>query len=92
MKKVTFILTIFLAVSCGKKEKIGYRREQKIEGNFLYTMVVRQDVGYLELKEYAYFNALEIDSLTNPKKEYLKAKKILNHYKKLNNEIHNINK
>lgn len=91
MKNKLLLLTAILFIGCETKEqKEKYEIIQVIDDNFLYTCI-KVDKGNL-LKDYAYYERVEIDSTTNVKTEYLKAKKVLIRYKELENEIHNINK
>lgn len=92
--KLLLLLTAFALVGCGNKEidkeiKKEYKIKQEIDGKYLYTMVICENDIYMI--DYAYINSVEIDSLTDVKNEYLKAQKVLNNYKKIENEIHNIN-
>ena len=71
-------------------QKNKYEIIQEVDNNFLYTFI-KVDKGTF-INDYPYFESVKIDSTTNVKTEYLKAKKVLIRYKELENEIHNINK
>ena len=91
MKNKLLLFSAILFIGCGTKEqKDKYEIIQEIDNNFLYTFIKVDDAGLF--KDYPYFEGVEIDSTTNVKSEYLKAKKVLIRYKELENEIHNINK
>lgn len=93
MKYSLLILTAIILSSCGYKEEEQineFKIKQEISGKFLQTMI-KYDKGDI-FQEIVYYDIVEIDSITNAKKEYEKAEKILKQYKKVKNEIHNINK
>ena len=63
-----------------------------------YTIIQKSIDGELITKVsdnystfYVYYSRIKIDSTTSVKKEYLEAKKVIEQFKKIDNEIENIN-
>lgn len=86
MKKTLILLTALSLIGCGYEERKNLEIKQEINGKYLETILWSYNDDFPDI---AYYNIIVIDSSTNVKSEYKKAEKVLNIYKKIQNEIHN---